>query len=281
MSSHNRHRPVLVLPIERVADGEITIAEVRLHCEDPEERLDIEYQDGKSYIDISGSCYHINITLAGRQYVGSPNEESGSHALREVQCSLEADGYRLRCCCSCQYYYQSGMIKDFSFDTKGYCILNEKPKIENVTFMLHTCPDWLPRLVKPIEIMRARGWIGATKKSKLLTGTAASPGIAVGFVRNIGEQDPQGMAKTMPGEVIVAAGYRIDSLSYPLGDPMDFLKMASAFVTDGGGRTCSAAIVARELGIPAVTGTVDGTVVLRTGQKVIVDGTEGAVYSCD
>ena len=119
------------------------------------------------------------------------------------------------------------------------------------------------------------------KGRKLLTGTAASPGIVLGFIRNIGEQDPQLMAKTMSGEIVVATGHRIEYDRYPSGKGMDFLKMASAFVTDGGGKTCSAAIVARELGIPAVTGTVDGTKVLRTGQKVIVDGTEGAVYSCD
>ena len=119
------------------------------------------------------------------------------------------------------------------------------------------------------------------KGRNLLLGTAASPGIVLGFVRNIGEQDPQLMAKTIPGEVIVATGHRIEHERYPSGKAMDFLKMASAFVTDGGGRTCSAAIIARELGIPAVTGTVNGTTLLRTGQKVIVDGTEGAVYSCD
>ena len=119
------------------------------------------------------------------------------------------------------------------------------------------------------------------KGRKLLTGTSASPGIVLGFVRNIGEQDPQLMAKMIPGEVIVATGHRIEYERYPSGNAMDFLKMASAFVTDGGGRTCSAAIVARELGIPAVTGTFNGTMLLRTGQKVIVDGTEGAVYICD
>ena len=119
------------------------------------------------------------------------------------------------------------------------------------------------------------------KRRKLLTGTAASQGVVLGFVRNIGKQDPQLMAKMMKGEIVVATGHRIEHQLYPSGKSMDFLRMASAFVTDGGGRTCSASIITRELGIPAVTGTVDGTILLRTGQKVIVDGTEGAVYSCD
>jgi protein-tyrosine-phosphatase/phosphohistidine swiveling domain-containing protein len=119
------------------------------------------------------------------------------------------------------------------------------------------------------------------KGRRLLTGTAASKGIVVGFVRNIGNSDPQLMGKMVKGEVIVAEGYRIAHENYPFGESMDFLRMASAFVTDGGGTTCSAAIVARELGIPAVTGTIRGSTTLATGQKIIVDGTEGAVYSYD
>jgi len=111
------------------------------------------------------------------------------------------------------------------------------------------------------------------KGEQLLLGVAASPGVVKGFVRNIGYQDNQLMEQVQPGEIIVAAGYRILASN-------NFLKMAAAFVTDGGGRTCSAAIVARELKIPAVTGTKTGSVLLKTGQKVIVDGSVGAVYSC-
>jgi pyruvate,water dikinase len=57
-----------------------------------------------------------------------------------------------------------------------------------------------------------------------------------------------------------------------------YLKKASAIVTDSGGKTSNAAIFARTQDIPAVTGTVEGTSILQDGQKVIVDGTEGAVY---
>ncbi|HDP97368.1 MAG TPA: phosphoenolpyruvate synthase [Euryarchaeota archaeon] len=53
------------------------------------------------------------------------------------------------------------------------------------------------------------------------------------------------------------------------------MKKASAIVTNRGGRTCHAAIVSRELGIPAIVGTVDGTEVLRSGMKVTVDTSEG------
>lgn len=60
------------------------------------------------------------------------------------------------------------------------------------------------------------------------------------------------------------------------------LKKASAIVTNQGGRTCHAAIVARELGIPAIVGTSNATSILKNGQEVTVscaEGEEGRVYS--
>ena len=59
------------------------------------------------------------------------------------------------------------------------------------------------------------------------------------------------------------------------------MKLASAIVTNRGGRTCHAAIIARELGIPAVVGTGDATILLRDGQEVTVscaEGDNGFVY---
>jgi pyruvate,water dikinase len=53
------------------------------------------------------------------------------------------------------------------------------------------------------------------------------------------------------------------------------MKMASAIITNRGGRTCHAAIVSRELGIPAIVGTGNGTEVLKTGQQVTVDTSQG------
>lgn len=53
------------------------------------------------------------------------------------------------------------------------------------------------------------------------------------------------------------------------------MKMAAAIVTNRGGRTCHAAIVSRELGIPAIVGTVNGTEILKNGQNVTVDTSQG------
>lgn len=79
-----------------------------------------------------------------------------------------------------------------------------------------------------------------------------------------------------PGEVLVSA--RTD----PDWEPA--MKMAAAIVTDTGGRTCHAAIVSRELGIPAVVGTGKATSILKDGARVTVccsEGETGLVYAGD
>ena len=59
------------------------------------------------------------------------------------------------------------------------------------------------------------------------------------------------------------------------------MKLASAIVTDSGGRTCHAAIVGRELGVPVIVGSENGTKVIKSGQEITIDcsqGEEGKVY---
>jgi pyruvate,water dikinase len=77
-----------------------------------------------------------------------------------------------------------------------------------------------------------------------------------------------------PGEILVA-----DATTPDWGTVM---KAAAAIVTNRGGRTCHAAIVARELGVPAVVGCGDATTRLRTGDEVTVscaEGDAGRVYA--
>jgi pyruvate,water dikinase len=101
--------------------------------------------------------------------------------------------------------------------------------------------------------------------------------------KRVGEKVASGMARVIssvarlpsfrPGEVLVA-----DSTT-PDWEPV--MKTAAAIVTNTGGRTCHAAIVSRELGIPAVVGAEDATETIRTGQDVTVfcaGGDEGIVY---
>jgi pyruvate,water dikinase len=101
----------------------------------------------------------------------------------------------------------------------------------------------------------------------LVAGLAASPGIASGRVRVLRSPDEGGRLRD--GEVLVA------EMTNP--DWVPTMRRASAVVTDGGGITCHAAIVARELRVPCVVGTGSATSVLQEGQQVTVDGSAGEV----
>src|SRR6185437_926093 len=86
-------------------------------------------------------------------------------------------------------------------------------------------------------------------------------------------QDPKHLKEFKKGEVLVTES------TDPDWEPI--MKIASAIVTNAGGRTSHAAIVSRELGIPAVVGTGDATKVIQTGQDITVccaEGEEGKVY---
>ncbi|KUH32880.1 phosphoenolpyruvate synthase, partial [Thermococcus celericrescens] len=102
----------------------------------------------------------------------------------------------------------------------------------------------------------------------LLKGLGASPGVGAGKVVVIFEASE--IDKVKEGDVLVT------TMTNP--DMVPAMKRASAIVTDEGGRTCHAAIVSRELGIPAVVGTKEATKVLKDGMLVTVDGTRGVVY---
>ncbi|MBC9955896.1 phosphoenolpyruvate synthase [Yimella sp. cx-51] len=99
----------------------------------------------------------------------------------------------------------------------------------------------------------------------LIEGRAIGQKIGAGAVRSLTSIDD--MAQFVAGEVLVA------DMTDPDWEPI--MKKASAIVTNRGGRTCHAAIIARELGIPAVVGTGDATRSLTDGQEVTVSCAEG------
>lgn len=105
----------------------------------------------------------------------------------------------------------------------------------------------------------------------VVEGRAIGQKIGAGAVRVLTSLDQ--MHEFTPGEVLVA------DMTDPDWEPI--MKRASAIVTNRGGRTCHAAIIARELGIPAVVGTGDGTRALTDGREVTVscaEGDTGLVY---
>ncbi len=103
----------------------------------------------------------------------------------------------------------------------------------------------------------------------LLSGVAASPGLASGPVKIIHEASQLDRVHT--GDILVT------EMTTP--DFVPAMKKAAAIVTDRGGRTAHAAIVSRELGIPCVVGTDLATTTLIDKKIITVDGAKGKVYS--
>ena len=101
----------------------------------------------------------------------------------------------------------------------------------------------------------------------LLSGSPASPGVAAGRVRVVSDPSQTGMI--VEGDVLVA------EMTTP--DFVPAMKRAAAIITEKGGRTCHAAIISRELGVPCIVGA-PGARALAEKLTVTVDGAAGHVY---
>jgi pyruvate,water dikinase len=137
-----------------------------------------------------------------------------------------------------------------------------KDGITNELFIVQARPETVhsqknPYLVKEYQVQ---------KKGELLSqGQAIGSKIATGVARVL--QSPKETDKLQPGEIVVT------EITSPDWDPV--LKKAAAIITDKGGRTSHASIVARELGVPAVVGTSDGTRNIHDGDVITVSCAEG------
>jgi len=123
---------------------------------------------------------------------------------------------------------------------------------------------------KSVTVLRSYKLQGSS--AVLAKGRAVGEAIGQGKARVILEVSEIGEFEA--GEVLVT------NKTDPDWEPI--MKKASAIVTNSGGRTCHAAIIAREMGIPAIVGTGDGTKLLKNGQEITVscaEGEEGKVYS--
>ncbi|WP_293002666.1 phosphoenolpyruvate synthase [Nevskia sp.] len=112
---------------------------------------------------------------------------------------------------------------------------------------------------------RLRRYKLKSKGKVLIEGRAIGQKIGAGRVRFLNSIEQ--MERVQPGDVLVT------DMTDPDWEPV--MKRASAIVTNRGGRTCHAAIIARELGIPAVVGTGNATSVLKDGTDVTVSCAEG------
>lgn len=144
-----------------------------------------------------------------------------------------------------------------------------KDGVDGRLYILQARPE---TVVSRAEGNVMRRFVLGERGELITTGRAIGQRIGAGPVRVM--TSLAHMDQFRPGDVLVA------DMTDPDWEPI--MKRASAIVTNRGGRTCHAAIIARELGIPAVVGTGDATTVLRDGQEVTVscaEGDNGNVYA--
>ncbi len=114
----------------------------------------------------------------------------------------------------------------------------------------------------------AKDGIPISEAKVLLRGLPASPGFSTNVVRVL--LSPDDIDQMKSGEILVT------SMTTP--DFVPAMRKASAIITDEGGLTSHAAIVSRELGVPAIVGTGEATKKLRDGMVVTIDSMKGIVY---
>ncbi len=131
-------------------------------------------------------------------------------------------------------------------------------------YIIQARPETVASHRKPEAL---ESYILKSKGEIVAAGRAVGDKIASGKVRLI--RNKGDLRSFRPGEVLVA------SATSPDWEPI--MKTAAAIVTDHGGRTCHAAIIARELGVPAVVGTENSTKQLESGMHVTVSCAEGEI----
>lgn len=114
-------------------------------------------------------------------------------------------------------------------------------------------------------------WVGSDEENSSIMGMAGSPGLVEGVARVL--RNPDQLTELKKGEILVAP------VTAPSWAPV-FGKI-SAVVTDIGGMMSHAAIVCREYGLPAVTGTGNASSKIKTGMRLRVDGNNGSVTILD
>lgn len=137
-----------------------------------------------------------------------------------------------------------------------------KDGIDGKLYILQARPETVKSRAGSGSLQRYR----LSRRSAVLSeGRAIGQKIGAGVIRNV--SDISEMARVQPGDVLVT------DMTDPDWEPV--MKRCAAIVTNRGGRTCHAAIIARELGIPAVVGCGDATTTLKDGDEVTVSCAEG------
>jgi pyruvate,water dikinase len=173
-----------------------------------------------------------------------PEEEGGSQVLTEDEIARVA-----KVCRDIHNHYGSGQDIEWAIEHDKVYIVQSRPITTGLA--------------------EAMGEVTQEQAEVLLRGLGAAPGRGSGEVRIL--RNVEDGARLKEGDVLVTV------MTAP--DWVPLMRKASAIVTDQGGMTCHAAIVSRELGIPAVVGTDTATSTLKDGTLVTVDGRTGDIFA--
>lgn len=171
------------------------------------------------------------------------------------------------------------IIEDYYTKLKGkWCPMDVEWAVDGTTgelFIVQARPETIHSLKELNSVTEYQINDASRHNNILLTGIAVGDKIASGRVHNL-----KGLEKNriheinfLPGDIMVT------EMTDPDWEPV--MKKASAIITNKGGRTCHAAIVARELGVPAIVGCEHATEILKTSQEITVscaEGETGIVY---
>ncbi|QIL37997.1 phosphoenolpyruvate synthase [Pedobacter sp. HDW13] len=165
------------------------------------------------------------------------------------------------------------IIEDYYTRLKGkWCPMDIEWAVDGITgelFIVQARPETIHSLKELNYITEYRINDASRASRVLLRGIAVGDKIAFGKVHNL-----KGIEKSriheinfLPGDIMVT------EMTDPDWEPI--MKKAAAIITNKGGRTCHAAIVARELGVPAIVGCDNATEILITGKEITVSCAEG------
>jgi len=137
---------------------------------------------------------------------------------------------------------------------------------ENI-FIVQSRPETVWSLRR--ERAREKPSVELRERRVVVKGLPASPGVGAGKAKVV-KSIEEASKMVEKGDILVT------TMTNP--DWVPYMRLAGAIVTDEGGMTCHAAIVSRELGIPAIVGTGNATKVMRSSEEYTVDATTGVVY---
>lgn len=197
-----------------------------------------------------------NLSMEYTKNIDTPKEEKEKFCINDEDVLLLAD-YAIKI--EEHYSKQAGYLKPMDMEWA-------KDGVDGKIYIVQARPETVEsrRKTRHLEMYRLK------EQSKvLLTGQAVGTKIGAGKVCKI--VDPSNLNDFKAGDVLVA------ETTSPDWEPV--MKIASAIVTNSGGRTCHAAIVSRELGKPAIVGAENAIEMLEDGQEITVSCAEGEIGS--